>query len=119
VRVVATPTAHSDAAKEVVSFDAKGRIDTPGEADDYRNGGSNVVKLGGDGFPDHHADPASAPLSSSSSSVMNLHILPPTALALLSPDICEIMVFADRRAISLPRYSSLHAMMQHLQLLTI
>ena len=39
VRVVATPTAHSDAAKEVVSFDAKVRIDTPGEADYYRNGG--------------------------------------------------------------------------------
>ena len=39
VRVVATPTAHSDAAKEIVSFDAKVRIDTPGEADYYRNGG--------------------------------------------------------------------------------
>jgi len=50
---------------------------------------------------------------------MKLHILPPTALALLSPDTCEIMVFADRGAISLPRYSSLHVMMQQLQLLTI
>jgi len=57
--------------------------------------------------------------SSSPSSIITLHILPPTALALLSPDICEIMVFADRRAISLPRYSSLHVMMQHIQLLSI
>lgn len=39
VRVVATPTSHSDAGKSVVEFDAVVRIDTPGEADYYRNGG--------------------------------------------------------------------------------
>ncbi|MFM2411988.1 MAG: aconitate hydratase AcnA, partial [Actinomycetota bacterium] len=39
VRVVATPTAHSAAGKDVVEFDAVVRIDTPGEADYYRNGG--------------------------------------------------------------------------------
>jgi aconitate hydratase len=39
VRVTATPTAHSAAGKSVVSFDAVVRIDTPGEADYYRNGG--------------------------------------------------------------------------------
>ncbi|RZT64242.1 aconitase [Microcella alkaliphila] len=39
VRVVATPTAHSPAGKQPVEFDAVVRIDTPGEADYYRNGG--------------------------------------------------------------------------------
>jgi aconitate hydratase len=39
VRVVAKPTAHSAAGKPVVEFDAVVRIDTPGEADYYRNGG--------------------------------------------------------------------------------
>ncbi len=39
VRVVATPTAHSAEGKNVVEFDAVVRIDTPGEADYYRNGG--------------------------------------------------------------------------------
>jgi aconitate hydratase len=39
VRVVAKPTAHSAAGKSVVEFDAVVRIDTPGEADYYRNGG--------------------------------------------------------------------------------
>jgi aconitate hydratase len=39
VRVVASPTAHSAAGKAVVEFDAVVRIDTPGEADYYRNGG--------------------------------------------------------------------------------
>jgi aconitate hydratase len=39
VHVVATPTAHSAAGKPVVEFDAVVRIDTPGEADYYRNGG--------------------------------------------------------------------------------
>lgn len=39
VRVVATPTAHSADGKNVVEFDAVVRIDTPGEADYYRNGG--------------------------------------------------------------------------------
>ena len=39
VRVVASPTAHSLAGKQVVEFDAVVRIDTPGEADYYRNGG--------------------------------------------------------------------------------
>jgi aconitate hydratase len=39
VRVVAKPTAHSVAGKSVVEFDAVVRIDTPGEADYYRNGG--------------------------------------------------------------------------------
>jgi len=39
IRVIATPTAHSPAGKSVVEFDAVVRIDTPGEADYYRNGG--------------------------------------------------------------------------------
>ncbi|MEY4476551.1 MAG: aconitate hydratase 1 [Actinomycetota bacterium] len=39
VRVVATPTSHSAAGKETVEFDAVVRIDTPGEADYFRNGG--------------------------------------------------------------------------------
>ncbi|HEY7853870.1 MAG TPA: aconitate hydratase AcnA [Aquiluna sp.] len=39
VRVVAKPTSHSPAGKAVVEFDAVVRIDTPGEADYYRNGG--------------------------------------------------------------------------------
>jgi aconitate hydratase len=39
VRVVAKPTAHSAAGKPVIEFDAVVRIDTPGEADYYRNGG--------------------------------------------------------------------------------
>ena len=39
VRVVAKPTAHSAEGKPVVEFDAIVRIDTPGEADYYRNGG--------------------------------------------------------------------------------
>jgi aconitate hydratase len=39
VHVVAAPTAHSPAGKAPVEFDAVVRIDTPGEADYYRNGG--------------------------------------------------------------------------------
>ena len=39
VHVVATPSAHSAAGKQTVEFDAVVRIDTPGEADYYRNGG--------------------------------------------------------------------------------
>jgi aconitate hydratase len=39
VRVSATPSAHSSAGKPAVEFDAVVRIDTPGEADYYRNGG--------------------------------------------------------------------------------
>lgn len=39
VRVTATPTAHSAAGKGSIEFDAVVRIDTPGEADYYRNGG--------------------------------------------------------------------------------
>jgi aconitate hydratase len=39
VRVVASPTAHSAAGKSTIEFDATVRIDTPGEADYYRNGG--------------------------------------------------------------------------------
>ena len=39
VRVVAKPTSHSTAGKSVVEFDAIVRIDTPGEADYFRNGG--------------------------------------------------------------------------------
>ena len=39
VHVVATPTEHSAAGKATVEFDALVRIDTPGEADYYRNGG--------------------------------------------------------------------------------
>lgn len=39
VRVVASPSEHSAAGKAVVEFDARVRIDTPGEADYYRNGG--------------------------------------------------------------------------------
>jgi len=39
VRVVASPSANSPEGKAVVEFDAVVRIDTPGEADYYRNGG--------------------------------------------------------------------------------
>jgi len=39
VRVTATPSEHSAVGKQVVEFDAVVRIDTPGEADYYRNGG--------------------------------------------------------------------------------
>jgi aconitate hydratase len=39
VRVVASPSEHSPAGKQIVEFDAVVRIDTPGEADYYRNGG--------------------------------------------------------------------------------
>jgi aconitate hydratase len=39
VRVSAKPSANSPAGKTVVEFDAVVRIDTPGEADYYRNGG--------------------------------------------------------------------------------
>ena len=39
VHVTASPSAHSPTAKSVVEFDAVVRIDTPGEADYYRNGG--------------------------------------------------------------------------------
>jgi len=39
VHVVASPSAHSPAGKSVIEFDAVVRIDTPGEADYYRNGG--------------------------------------------------------------------------------
>lgn len=39
VHVVAEPTAHSPEGKQRIEFDAVVRIDTPGEADYYRNGG--------------------------------------------------------------------------------
>ncbi|WP_285116446.1 aconitate hydratase AcnA [Leifsonia sp. fls2-241-R2A-40a] len=39
VHVVAEPSEHSPAGKQTVEFDAVVRIDTPGEADYYRNGG--------------------------------------------------------------------------------
>ncbi|MBO9578783.1 MAG: aconitate hydratase, partial [Microbacteriaceae bacterium] len=39
VRVTAAPSEHSAPGKPVVEFDAVVRIDTPGEADYYRNGG--------------------------------------------------------------------------------
>jgi aconitate hydratase len=39
VKVTAKPSEHSAAGKPVVVFDAVVRIDTPGEADYYRNGG--------------------------------------------------------------------------------
>jgi aconitate hydratase len=39
VHVVAKPTAHSAEGKPVIEFDAVVRIDTPGEADYFRNGG--------------------------------------------------------------------------------
>ncbi len=39
VHVVAAPSEHSAAGKPTVEFDAVVRIDTPGEADYYRNGG--------------------------------------------------------------------------------
>ncbi len=39
VHVTATPTEHSAPGKATVEFDAVVRIDTPGEADYYRNGG--------------------------------------------------------------------------------
>ncbi len=39
VRVIAEPSEHSAADKQTIEFDALVRIDTPGEADYYRNGG--------------------------------------------------------------------------------
>jgi aconitate hydratase len=39
VHVVAEPSEHSAGGKQTVEFDATVRIDTPGEADYYRNGG--------------------------------------------------------------------------------
>jgi aconitate hydratase len=39
VKVTATPSANSPAGKATIEFDAVVRIDTPGEADYYRNGG--------------------------------------------------------------------------------
>jgi aconitate hydratase len=39
VRVTAEPSEHSPEGKEAIEFDAVVRIDTPGEADYYRNGG--------------------------------------------------------------------------------
>ena len=39
VHVTAAPSVHSPAGKQTVEFDAVVRIDTPGEADYYRNGG--------------------------------------------------------------------------------
>jgi aconitate hydratase len=39
VHVTASPSAHSPSGKSVIEFDAVVRIDTPGEADYYRNGG--------------------------------------------------------------------------------
>ena len=39
VRVVAKPSSHSVPGKQTIEFDAVVRIDTPGEADYYRNGG--------------------------------------------------------------------------------
>lgn len=39
VKVTAQPSEHSPAGKQTVEFDAVVRIDTPGEADYYRNGG--------------------------------------------------------------------------------
>ncbi len=39
VHVTAEPSEHSPAGKQTVEFDAVVRIDTPGEADYYRNGG--------------------------------------------------------------------------------
>ncbi|TFV98910.1 aconitate hydratase AcnA [Orlajensenia leifsoniae] len=39
VHVTAAPSEHSPAGKETIEFDAVVRIDTPGEADYYRNGG--------------------------------------------------------------------------------
>ena len=43
-----------------------------------------------------------------------LHILPPTAVALLSPDTSEILVFPDRCALALPRYTNLRVLTQQL-----
>ncbi|MFC6355373.1 aconitate hydratase AcnA [Luethyella okanaganae] len=39
VRVTALPSEHSPAGRQTIEFDAVVRIDTPGEADYYRNGG--------------------------------------------------------------------------------
>mmetsp|Transcript_25751 Transcript_25751/g.43204 ORF Transcript_25751/g.43204 Transcript_25751/m.43204 type:complete len:367 (+) Transcript_25751:1825-2925(+) len=52
---------------------------------------------------------------SSALSALHLHILPPTAMALLSPDLTEIMAFPEIGAISLPRYSNLRTMVEQLQ----
>jgi hypothetical protein len=46
-----------------------------------------------------------------------IHILPPTAVALLSPDVSEIVVFPERSALAVPRYSNMHALTQFLLLI--
>jgi hypothetical protein len=43
-----------------------------------------------------------------------IHILPPTAVAMLSADACEITLFPDRMALALPRYTSIRVVTQQL-----
>lgn len=44
----------------------------------------------------------------------HIHIMPPTAVALLSADSSEIVFFPHLGAVSLPRYSNLHTMHEQL-----
>ncbi len=43
------------------------------------------------------------------------HIIPPTAMALLSPDEADIIIFSDRNSISIPRYSSISVMHRYIK----
>lgn len=43
------------------------------------------------------------------------HIIPPTAMALLSPDEADIIIFSDRNSISIPRYSSISVMDRYIK----
>ena len=44
----------------------------------------------------------------------HIHILPPTAVALLSPDTSYMTLFPESGSIAIPRYSSFRVMMQQL-----
>lgn len=44
----------------------------------------------------------------------HIHLMPPTAVALLSPDTSDIVFFPNLGAVSLPRYSSLRTMYDQL-----
>lgn len=48
-----------------------------------------------------------------------MHFLPPTAVALLSPDVSDIVIFAERGALSVPRYSNLKVMMDYLMRISV
>jgi hypothetical protein len=56
-----------------------------------------------------------AQLEESDASIPSIHIFPPTALAMLCSDTSPIVIFPDRSAISLPRYTSFFTMKSRLK----